>query len=77
LLILGGREMGGDLGELDSIFEYDSTKEVWSKRDKRLRRPRTSFVAISLPDYLSCTNNFKVRALIRGYRAPEGASSFR
>lgn len=53
--------MGGDLEELDTIFEYDSTKELWARRDKRLMSRRTSFVAIPLPNYLSCTNNFKPR----------------
>ena len=56
---MGGHRMGGDLEELDTIYQYDPIKEQWSLLGKRLRRKRTSFVAISLPDYLSCSNNFK------------------
>lgn len=51
--------MGGDLEELDLVFQYDPLEETWSQLPSRLDVPRTSFVAVSLPDYLNCANNFR------------------
>ncbi len=57
--------MGGDLEELDLVLQYDPRKENWQRVGARLKKPRTSFVAIPLPDYLSCTNNFRPDATNR------------
>lgn len=56
MLILGGHEMGGDLDELDLVYQYDPTKEIWTVLNQRLQSTRTSFVAISLPNYYTCSS---------------------
>ncbi|TRY75090.1 hypothetical protein TCAL_13207 [Tigriopus californicus] len=56
MLILGGHEMGGDLDELDLVYQYDPMKEIWTVLNQRLRSTRTSFVAISLPNYYTCSS---------------------
>ena len=66
--------MGGDLEELSTLYQYDPIRERWSGvsdvSNAALARPRTSFVAIPLPDYLSCANNFRPR--VTQTRSPYG-----
>ena len=54
LVILGGHQMGHEMSELDTIYQYDAARELWKRMDKRLRRPRKSFVAIPLPERYKC-----------------------
>ena len=51
--------MAGELKDLDVVLQYSAMEETWSRLVSRLSAPRTSFVALPLPDYLSCINNFK------------------
>ena len=46
----------GDMeGELDTVYQYDAYKELWKMMDRRLKRPRMSFVAVNLPEHYKCS----------------------
>lgn len=51
--------MGGDLRELDTLYQYDPIEDKWVLLEDRLRTRRTSFTAILLPQELNCINNFR------------------
>ena len=53
-MILGGQHMGHEMSELDTIYQYDAGRELWKRMDKKLKRRRKSFVAISLPERYKC-----------------------
>ena len=55
LVIMGGNEMGGSSTELDTVFQYDPVHELWKRMDKKLKRRRKSFVAVSLPEHFKCS----------------------
>jgi hypothetical protein len=73
LVILGGHEMGNGV-ELDTIFQYDAHRELWKKMDKRLGRPRKSFVAIPLPERYKC-NAMQQRTTVRKTNQPYSQKS--
>ena len=43
LVILGGHQMGHEMSELDTIYQYDPVTEDWVLRDETLLGARGSF----------------------------------
>ena len=65
--------MGQEMTELDTIYQYDVSRELWKRMDKRLRRPRKSFVAIPLPERYKC-GALQQKTMVRRTDKPYGDS---